>query len=146
MDEGLTTEMKTSKTQAPCVDESANGIPQIQPVFRRDLNTAQRIMASPVGEVLARPWFDWLVLQSLKRLLFPFSRLWAAARAANGEVEAFADAAPLTREIRNRSRLRRALRIFERERANINSVEFFWREKFFGSQDVAEQRHRQVVA
>ncbi len=140
MDEGLTAGMENSQTQAPSDDEPATGNPQAQPVFPRDLNTAQRIMASPVGEILARPWLDWLVLQSLKRFFFPFSRLWAAARAANGEAEAFADAAPLTREIRNRSRLRRALRIFERERANINSVEFFWREKFFGSQDVAEQQ------
>jgi len=110
-----------------------------RPATRHDLNAAQRIMASPVGEVLARPWLDKLILVSLKRLFFPFSRLWAAARAANGDVEAFAEAGPLTRDIRNRRKLRRALRIFERERANINSVEFFWRENFFGPRDVPEQ-------
>lgn len=108
------------------------------PSPRRDLNAAQRVLASPVGEVLARRWLDWLILQSLKRLFFPFSRLWAAARAANGEVDQFAAAAPLTREIRYRSKLRRALKIFERERANTNSVEFFWRENFFGPNDVPE--------
>lgn len=106
---------------------------------RRDLNAAQCILASPVGEILARRWLDWLILQSLKRLFFPFSRLWAAARAANGEVDRFAAAAPLTREIRYRGKLRRALRIFERERANINSVEFFWRENFFGPDEVPEK-------
>lgn len=106
---------------------------------RKELNPAQRIMASWVGEVLARPWLDWLILQSLKRFFFPFSRLWAAARAANGKVEDFATAAPLTRPIRNRARLRRALRIFERERANINSVEFFWHENFFGPNEVPER-------
>ena len=63
---------------------------------KRELNIAQRIMASPIGEVLARRWLDWMILQTLKRLFFPFSRLWAAARAANGEVDKFAEAAPLT--------------------------------------------------
>jgi pimeloyl-ACP methyl ester carboxylesterase len=106
---------------------------------RREINAAQRIMASPIGEILARRWLDWLILQGLKRLFFPFSRLWAAARAANGEVDEFAAAAPLTREIRYKAKLRRALRIFERERANINSVELFWQENFFGSGDVPEK-------
>lgn len=131
--------MNNSQAQTPSDVPFASGSSLVKPISRKELNTAQRIMASPVGEILARPWLDWLILKSLKRLFFPFSRLWAAARAANGEVEAFATSAPLTREIRNRSRLRRALRIFERERANINSVEFFWRENFFGPSDVAEQ-------
>ncbi|NHX27370.1 hypothetical protein HA397_25760, partial [Escherichia coli] len=69
------------------------------PAAPGDLNTAQRIMASPVGEALARSWLDWVILQSLKRLFFPFSRLWGAARAANGEVETFAAAAPLSRPV-----------------------------------------------
>lgn len=102
-----------------------------------DLNIAQRIMASYIGEVLARPWLDWVILQMLKRLFFPFSRLWAAARAARGDVDAFAQAAPLTRPIRYRAKLTRSLKIFERNRADINSVEYFWQKNFFGDSDLS---------
>ncbi|MDU8929946.1 hypothetical protein RXV86_21375 [Alisedimentitalea sp. MJ-SS2] len=131
--------MKEPQIGVPNNPEFAPNRKLANPVSHRELNVAQRIMASMVGELLARPWLDWLILQTLKRLFFPFSRLWAAARAANGEIEAFAEAAPLTRPIRTRGRLRRALRIFERERANINSVEFFWRENFFGPTEVPER-------
>ncbi|MDP7151786.1 MAG: hypothetical protein QGI08_11800 [Paracoccaceae bacterium] len=104
------------------------------------LNLAQRVMASRVGELIARPWMDWVILQILRRLFFPFSRLWAAAHAAEGDIDAFAKAVPLGRRIGSGKRLQRALRIFERERANINSVEFFWFETFFGPKDVPEHR------
>jgi hypothetical protein len=47
------------------------------------------LFQSPLGAVLARPWVDTAGLTGLKRWYLPLSRLWAAANASNGEVDAF---------------------------------------------------------
>ena len=52
-------------------------------------------MRSPLGGLIARPWFDHVTLRFLSKWYFPLSRLWAAAGIAAGSVERFAEAAPL---------------------------------------------------
>ena len=44
---------------------------------------------------VARPWFDRFASWLLARYFFPLSRLWAAARAAEGSPERFYEAVPL---------------------------------------------------
>jgi hypothetical protein len=44
------------------------------------------------GRLLLRPWFDRATLRWVTRVYFPLSRAWAAARAADGDVDACADA------------------------------------------------------
>jgi len=93
-------------------------------------------MTSPLGKMLARPWLDCLILQGLQRFFFPLSRLWAAARAANGDVERFLSAVPLPDNNIDKISVQRALVAFERERAAIHEAEMRWREVFFDAQDV----------
>lgn len=48
-----------------------------------------RLIHSPVGDLIARPWVDPVGLAALKRWYFPLSRLWAAANVAHGSTDAF---------------------------------------------------------
>lgn len=48
-----------------------------------------RLIHSPVGDLIARPWVDPVGLAALKRWYFPLSRLWAAANVAGGSSDAF---------------------------------------------------------
>ena len=48
-------------------------------------------LRTPLGNLVARPWFDHVALNTVAYWFFPLSRLWASARAAEGSVERFFD-------------------------------------------------------
>ena len=48
-----------------------------------------RILQSVVGDLVLRPWFDWVALTSVARGYFPLSRAWAAALASGGSLAQF---------------------------------------------------------
>lgn len=50
---------------------------------------SQRLLASPVGSLVTRPWFDRLVLQFGLSAYLPVSRAWAAASVSDGVMERF---------------------------------------------------------
>jgi hypothetical protein len=98
-------------------------------------------MKSPLGRFIARPWFDRVVAYLLQNWFFPLSRLWAAARAASGDVDKFVREVPLkTPNASQRKRIQRALNHFERCRLKAFSTEKLWDDYFFGSQDVPPNR------
>jgi pimeloyl-ACP methyl ester carboxylesterase len=100
-----------------------------------------RLMTSPLGNQIAKPWLDELILLFLKHGYFPLSRLWAAARAADGDVERFIEAVPLHAPNKTqRKRIRKALAGFERARLRAFSVEQLWRHYFFGEATVSQER------
>lgn len=102
---------------------------------------AKAVIRSPLGSLIARPWLDWLVLHSLKYWIFPVSRLWAAARAADGDVDRFIAEVPLKKVSRvQRKTIRRALCEFEQARLRAFSTEALWNTYFFGDADVASNR------
>lgn len=102
---------------------------------------SSRLIASPAGRLVARPWLDTFSLYLLKHWYFPLSRLWAAARAAEGEVDRFIQAVPLEKPNRyQRKTILSALRQFERARLKAFSIEQLWRYYFFGAEPVAEER------
>ena len=51
-----------------------------------------RLMRSPIGRMIARPWLDDVSIQLLAGWVFPMSRAWAAATVAGGEFETFRNA------------------------------------------------------
>ena len=57
-----------------------------------------RLMRSPLGRMIARPWLDDVSIQLLADWVFPMSRAWAAATVAGGEFEAFRDALSVARK------------------------------------------------
>ena len=97
---------------------------------------AASLLRSPLGAVVARPWFDRFATWLLARWFFPLSRLWAAARSAEGSVERFYEAVPLAPIPAKRSRLMKALAKFETARASVNALEAEWRRVFFGDEEV----------
>ncbi len=100
-----------------------------------------KLITSPVGRLIARPWLDRVVLYLLKHWYFPLSRLWAAARAADGDVDRFIQQVPLKAPSKSqRKTIASALHQFERARLKAFSIEQLWHDYFFGDQSVAEER------
>jgi len=67
--------------------------------------------------------------------------LWAAARAAEGDVEKFIKEVPLERPNKYQRRtISTALRQFERARLKAFSIEQLWHYYFFGKEEIAEER------
>ena len=90
-------------------------------------------MRSPLGGLIARPWFDRVTLRFLSKRYFPLSRLWAAAGIADGSVERFAEAAPLaglTPALRGR--LHQPLADVARYRAVALEADRRWQDSAFG--------------
>jgi len=99
------------------------------------------LIASPAGRLIARPWLDSSALYLLKNWYFPLSRLWAAARAAEGDVDRFIEQVPLEQPSKSqRKTIASALRQFERTRLKAFSMEQLWHQYFFGKEPVAEER------
>ncbi len=89
-------------------------------------------LRTPIGELVARPWFDAVALKLIAGWFFPLSRLWAAARAANGSVGRFFDEARLEPTPRLRRCLGERLETFESVRRQVVNVEREWEAAFFG--------------
>ncbi len=100
-------------------------------------NLVQTVMRSWVGNVVARPWLDKTILLSLEYVFFPLSRMWAAARRANGEVDEFYAAVPLSNFKAKPTKTSKALQAFELNRIQIANTEEKWRAAFFGDDDQA---------
>ena len=92
-----------------------------------------RLLRSPLGALLARPWIDRATLAVLARGYLPLSRLWAAANIAEGSVERFAEAVPLAGLGRlDRALLARALADVDVLRLAAADSERAWAAAFFG--------------
>lgn len=107
-------------------------------------DASARWLRSPLGALVARPWADRATIWLLARWFFPLSRLWAAARMADGSIEKFYAGVPMEPVPGADGRLRQALDKFEAVRESVNAVERRWQEVFFGPEDVAVH-HRVAV-
>ena len=94
-------------------------------------------LRSPVGTLIGRPWFDRAAMHLLCRWFFPLSRLWAAARKAEGSLERFLAEMPDAPALHSRSLLESRLRRFESVRARVLDSESAWEAAFFGDSDGA---------
>src|SRR5690606_2080764 len=102
-----------------------------------------RLLRSPLGALLARPWIDGATLAVLARGYLPLSRLWAAANIAEGSVERFAEAVPLGALGRmDRARLARALADVDVLRLAAADAERAWTAGFFGEAETDEAERR----
>ena len=105
-----------------------------------------RAVRAIAGHVLAYPWFDSVALFALRHWFFPTSRLWAAARAADGDPDRFYDAVPMPGRFEHRDRLMAALQAFEQARASVNAIEAEWDRVFFGVDEIDPFRRQAVEA
>lgn len=104
----------------------------------KTVNAMQRLMATPIGNWVARSWLDVYILRSLEHWFFPASRLWAAARRANGDVARFFDSVPMAPRHAKSETISKALVDFENKRQHILTAEHEWREMFFESVEAAD--------
>jgi len=89
-------------------------------------------LRSPLGGLFAQPWFDRAALAFLSGWFFPLSRLWAAARAAEGSVERYLAEVGISPSPRMERALESRLARFERVRAQALQSERAWEDAFFG--------------
>jgi pimeloyl-ACP methyl ester carboxylesterase len=92
------------------------------------------------------PWFDGLSEWMLRRFFFPASRLWAAARLADGSTERFYEAIALPRRREDSARLEAALARFQKARARAAALETEWQRVFFGWDDTSTAYRSAVEA
>ncbi len=88
-----------------------------------------RILQGVLGDLVLRPWFDWVALTSVARGYFPLSRAWAAALASGGSLgrfraEAGIDEVPRTTTLP-------ALALAENRRAAYEAAARDWETLFF---------------
>ena len=80
---------------------------------------------------MVRPWLDEAALRVITRWYFPISRAWAAALAADGDVEAFLKVLPCG-SVSQRMLPRAISAVYARKRA-LDDVQRRWEEAFFAS-------------
>ncbi|HJS30775.1 MAG TPA: hypothetical protein VJ924_02185 [Alphaproteobacteria bacterium] len=89
-----------------------------------DIPSILDLARTPAGHLLFRPWFDRVALAALTRWVFPASRLWASAEAAEYRLEGLLAANPALRRARIGSDiLLRALAEAQRMRARAIAAE-----------------------
>lgn len=100
----------------------------------------RQLLASPIGLIVARPWLDGVTLQTLKRVFFPMSRLWAAAGAADGSADVFWEQSGQPRRHEQRDRVLRILSTFEEARVTSLATDAVWETTFFGADEPSRGR------
>ena len=101
-------------------------------------------LRTPVGGLIARPWFDQVALQVLAKWFFPLSRLWAAARAADGSIERYCAEAPMEPAPWLRSMLEPRLKRFETARNGVVDMEDLWEEAFWGRDTPSDETLKEI--
>ncbi len=105
-----------------------------RPTFQELLVAALR---TPLGSLVARPWFDHVALNTVAYWFFPLSRLWASARAAEGSAERFFENARITPSPKLTERAKRNLAEFETVRHRVLGTERKWESVIFGVEEPA---------
>jgi pimeloyl-ACP methyl ester carboxylesterase len=90
-----------------------------------------RILQGLLGELVLRPWFDWVALRTVAHGYFPLSRAWAAALASGTNVRRFLTELP--GEGLQPDLLGWALQQVEQRRAGYDSAAGRWETAFFGT-------------
>jgi hypothetical protein len=103
-----------------------------QPTPASDLPA--RLLSSPLGSLITRPWFDRLVLQVGLAAYFPLSRAWAAAALADGDIDRFKAEVPLRRLPNGLERgVARTLRRVAELAADHAAADRRWEQLFFSA-------------
>ena len=104
-----------------------------------------RALRGPLGDLVLRPWFDWLALRFVARCYLPVSRGWAAGLAAEGDPERFRAALPDSGL--SDSRLASLLNGLSDRRMRHELADAEWRRQFFdGPEGTDRQRVRAELA
>lgn len=109
--------------------------PAAGPRIRRS-ETPGRLMRTPLGRLIARPWLDTVTLRLLADWLFPMSRAWAAAALAGGDLGRFCAEVPIPPpRVRPTAWLRSALIQTDAARTRLAEADAAWQAALFGDGD-----------
>ena len=100
-----------------------------------------RVRRAVAGILFAHPWFDTAAILALRHVLFPASRLWAAAQMADGDLDTFLAAVPLARP-KHTDQLTRCLQTIARTRIAAEAMDLEWDRVFFGNEATSESHRR----
>ncbi len=92
-----------------------------------------RFLQSVLGDLVLRPWFDWIALNSVARGYFPLSRAWAAALASDGVLSRFQ--AELKTPNLPRALAQPGLALVQNRRPAYRDAMARWEDAFFGLED-----------
>lgn len=110
---------------------SALEVVRLQPYFRAGAG-AHGWHRTLLGLTLGWPWFDRATLMLLRRVVFPLSRLWAAARVSGQSAETFAATVPLQLKAGDSQRLERVFVRLEEAEVAARAADAAWEAAFFG--------------
>ncbi len=96
-----------------------------------------RLMRSPLGRMIARPWLDDVSIQLLADWVFPMSRAWAAATVAGGEFDAFREALSLPDTVAPSLWLSANLKAIDEAAGRARKADAAWEAALFGPAGVS---------
>ncbi|MGP1397803.1 MAG: NUDIX domain-containing protein [Inquilinaceae bacterium] len=115
---------RTVRGQAP----SATPEPCLRPRPAYD-----RLMRSPLGRMVARPWLDDMTLLSLRDWVLPLSRARAVAEVSNGNLDAFLDQLDVSPDrVASPRLMERHLRAVDGFRRQLDDANAEWESTLFG--------------
>lgn len=89
------------------------------------------LLLAPLAKLVLRPWFDRVSLESIAGWYLPLSRAWAAALAADTDIDRFR--AELPEAAIPDATLKRILAATYRRRFQFEAIDARWRATFFGA-------------
>ncbi|MBL8660070.1 MAG: hypothetical protein JNM75_09990 [Rhodospirillales bacterium] len=99
-----------------------------RPVSMHSATRLDPVVSPLLGQVFFRPWWDALGVPLVTGMYFPLSRAWAAAAAADGDVERFASSVGLPADSARLGGRVRALAPLARRYARAEEI---WQDAFF---------------
>lgn len=93
--------------------------------------SSYRVLQGVLGDLVLRPWFDWVAINGVARGYFPLSRAWAAALASGGSFERFRAEVPAANL--PRAPAIPALMLVEARRRSYQMAARAWDSAFFGA-------------
>lgn len=91
-----------------------------------------RLLRSPLGDLIARPWLDRLAARLLRRRYLPLFRQWAAANLSGVDENAFIDSVGAGRIVFGKAEIRQILSDVTMARRRRAIAEARWEDCFFG--------------
>ena len=141
----------TDTAQAPLADGPA-APPSLAPIWwptgvrAASPGGPDSLRRTVAGTLFARPWFDRTSLFALRHVMFPASRLWAAAQVADGDLEQFLAAVPMAAPATGVHKLTRVLEDVARAKVAAKAMDAEWERVFFGEGETSALHRRAVEA
>lgn len=85
-----------------------------------------------------RPWFDWMAIRFVTKWYMPLSRAWAVGLAAEGSIDQFCSTLSIaSNDLRN---IEKTLQTLAREQRRYKMADAVWQDRFFGDDEVSDER------